>query len=48
MKYLNCILWKTLNPSTLIWMGFLGVCFEVVGKQNYIPPTPTVYKFKTR
>ena len=48
MKYLNCILWKTRNPLTLTWMGFLGVCFEVMGKQNYHSPTSTVYKFKTR
>ena len=37
-KYLG-ILWPAIfGHSTLIWLGFLGVHFQVGGELNYPPP----------
>ena len=33
-------LWDSVFPLTLIWVGFLGVRFEVVGEGEITPPHP--------
>ena len=51
-KYMN-IVWKQIRRNktsdclTLIWVGFLGVCFEMEGggsKTTHPPPPPTLSK----